>query len=166
VLEGILTPRYFVLTLIYAPPGNSQAPQNASVVSYGSGSSLASEDSITHTFKDDYSVAWALTGSILTFGGDFTATNSTSRTDAVLFSKSATTTISQPGPAVDGLDHDHDAFWLLLRPKIDVKIKEHNVTWAFEPGQQPEVLKVFVGWLRNPSYAGYRHAARAKMGAA
>jgi len=69
--------------------------------------------------------------------------------------KTQTTTITRPGPSLDGIDHDEDVIYLALNPPIDVAIDPYSspnaVTWAFTPDIDKTIITyVYVGQLNNP----------------
>src|SRR5262245_19708169 len=51
---GTVAPRYYVLTVVYAPPGTQGTSQSS--VSYSQGSSTGSTTSTSHSFKNELSV--------------------------------------------------------------------------------------------------------------
>jgi hypothetical protein len=60
------------------------------------------------------------------------------------------------GPNVDGIDHDLDTIWLLLRPKVDVSISGKSVQWTFDntnadPTAANIPVYVYVDHLKDPS---------------
>ena len=54
--QGTVSPKYLVLTVIYAPPGTEGGSSSSSVV-YGSGSTTGSTVSSTGSFKQNHSVS-------------------------------------------------------------------------------------------------------------
>jgi hypothetical protein len=76
------------------------------------------------------------------------------RVDAVDIRKTTSTSINDNGPAADGIDHNRDQIWLLLRPKIDFTILSTNemVNLRLDSDQSGAVLQyVYVGDLKDPS---------------
>src|SRR5262245_22658135 len=55
---GTVAPRYYILTVVYAPPGTRSTGQSS--VSYSEGSSTGSNTSTSKSFKNDWSVSSSL----------------------------------------------------------------------------------------------------------
>jgi hypothetical protein len=150
-------PRYKVVSLVYAPPGTNGG-KASSYVEYGTTSSTGTTTSTSHSFKDGVDVTFSLdvkAGSLLKLGGgnEFTASNTTTDTDTVDIKKTATSTIHVVGPSADGIDHDHDIFYLWLNPLIELTLDpENNVQWSLAvDGPTMDLQYVYVAWLKNPS---------------
>lgn len=150
VIQGILTPQYYVLTVVYAPPGTNGGQSGSSVV-YASGSTTGTKISSSSSWKDSYNISYDIGASLLSIGGGWTMTSSTTDNRTVSVQKSNTLTITNSGPPVDGIDHNRDAIWLQLRPRIGVTVRGNDVTWKFQNDKAPEIEVVYVGWLKNPS---------------
>lgn len=150
-------PRYKVVALVYAPPGTNGG-KASSYVDYATASSTGTTTSTTHSFKDSVDVTFSLdvkVGKLLKLGagGEFTASNTTTDTDTVDIKKTATSTIHVVGPSADGIDHDHDMFYLWLNPLIELTLDpENNVQWSLGvDGPTMDLQYVYVAWLKNPS---------------
>jgi hypothetical protein len=170
-VTGTVIGKYIVLTVIYAPPGSSGG-KSSSTVSYESGSSTGTTTSNSSSFKQDYSISASLTFDLLctstanpvtgetsttcplTLGGGVSyeyAKNET-HSDALDIKKTSSSIIADTGPSVDGIDHNRDQIWLLLRPKYDFTIVGKDVNWSLDPDQSEAVLQyVYVGDLKNPA---------------
>lgn len=149
--SGTVFPDYMVLTVIYAPPGTNGGHSTSSV-SYQSGSTTGTLTSSSKSFKNGVGVSVDLSGGIFGNGGGvgvaFDATNSSTDSDSLEIKKSSTATITQAGPAQDGINHDEDEIWLLLKPTIDLEISSTNVDWMLA-NTDAKVQYVHVGWLNG-----------------
>jgi hypothetical protein len=154
---GTARPKYYVLTLIYAPPGTNGG-KSGSQVEYSSGSTTGTTTSTSSSFKAGADVS--ASGGLSLFGivdlstsGDFNYAVTTTDTSSVEITKSQTYDIKVPGPSQDGINHDEDLFVLLLNPLLGVAIyPENNILWNMGlDGQFPNTANVYTGWLKNPS---------------
>lgn len=161
-VTGTLVPRYFVLTLVYAPPGinggagNPNSGTGTSSVDYGSSSSTGTTTSTSSSFQEGVSVGVSIGGGDKdagSLGSDFSYSKSTTDTQSVEIKKTATFDIKVPGPAADGIDHNRDRFYLWLNPKVEVTIDpENNLAWQLGVnGPNMTIQYVEVGWLKNPA---------------
>lgn len=152
-VTGTVSPKYYVLTVIYAPPGTAGGGSQSSVV-YGNGSSSGTKVSSSKSFKAGTKVSVEASGGILGNGGgaeaSFAVSRSTTSGDEVEIKKSVSTEISVRGPGVDGIDHDRDQIWLWLNPKLKVTIAGNDVRWTVAPNQTADIQFVFVGHLKKP----------------
>jgi hypothetical protein len=154
-VTGTLNPKFYVLTVIYAPPGTNGG-NSASSVSYAQGSTAGSTVSASDSFKQDYKIT---AGAEMNLDGfDTTAEASVGTSDTstnkqsteITFSK--TSEINLPGPSVDDIDHDHDKIYLLLSPTIKMTFYQSapgqvsRIEWKLVGGR---ALPFFVGWLNN-----------------
>lgn len=154
VQSATLAPKYFVLTVVYAPPG-TQGGMSTSSVSYGSGSTTGTTTSATKSFKEGVSVT-ATTGAGLlgngasvgvSFGYSATSTDASS----LNITKSSSTTIQATGPSANGIDHDHDIIYLWLNPTVNVTVTSTAAAWSVNGSGTADIQYVYVGWLKNPS---------------
>lgn len=154
VVHGSATPKYYILTVLYAPPGTAGGKSSSSV-EYSNGSTTGSTVSSSSSFKTDTKVSASATGGIFasaTVGASFGVSAKEGDSSKLEVKKSTTTTIKDAGPSVDGIDHDRDIIYLLLNPKIDITISGKNVTWNLgHTGSTADLQYVYVGWLKNPS---------------
>ncbi|HKE16362.1 MAG TPA: hypothetical protein VKB80_15920 [Kofleriaceae bacterium] len=152
--SGYAHPRYKILTVVYAPPGRQGGGSQSSVV-YGSGSTWGSTSSCTSSFKQGYSATVTATGGFLSSSTAsllFSYGRSSADSTATEIKKSASSQISQAGPAVDGIDHDRDEIWLWLNPKLYVSLPNAtSIEWQVDGSQPMDVQFLYVGWLKNPS---------------
>jgi hypothetical protein len=155
-LTGTARPLYKVLALIYAPPGTNGG-KASSYVEYGTTSTTGTSTSISHSYKDevDVSVSASLKLGVVNLGagGEFDASTTNTTTDTAEIKKTTTSTIHITGPAQDGIDHDHDLFYLWLNPRLDLTLDpENNIEWAPNvDGQRMIIALVYVAWLKNPA---------------
>jgi hypothetical protein len=161
--KGSAFPRYKVLTILYAPPGTTSASgKSSSSVAYGAGSTTGTTSSIDKSFQSsyDFSVTAGVgsskpgsDGGSAGVTGDFNTSTKTDNTSSIAVTKSESYTITVPGPAADGINHDEDIFVLWLNPVIDISIDpENNIDWGIGVnGAFMNIQNVYAGWLKNPS---------------
>jgi len=155
LVVGTARPLYEVLTVVYAPPGTNGGKTSSSV-DYGSGSSTGTSTSISSSFKDgiDVSVSAGFDIGIVSLGAnaDFNASRTTTDSSSVDIKKSASYDIKVPGPGADGINHDHDLFYLWLNPLLNITIDpKNNIGWSLGvDGPTMLIQYVYAGWLKNP----------------
>lgn len=159
---GSINPKYVVLSVIYAPPGQ------ASNVDYGSSTLLGTSTSISDSFSDKntLTVSVGVGVTIPPFSAKVTVTDSQSftqtatTTSSVAVNKTTTSDIKVPGPknAPDGIDHNFDVVLVWINPVMNFKITgPHSVQvtgFSFDsndPANEMDVVPLYVGWLKNPS---------------
>jgi hypothetical protein len=175
VSTGTLFPKYLVIGLIYSPPGSGTISQvqgvpskcsSASFVDYTSSSSLGTTISTEDSFSQDYSLT--VTSSMplpideASISGGFSTTGTTATSQTI--SKGQKIEIKGLGNC-DGLDHDQDAFILLLNPAIAVytgelfrpqngKVCVATAQWSAGVSSSTGTAQwyvVYVKWLKDPS---------------
>ena len=122
---GTARPKYYILTVLYAPPGttggNTSAGTSNSLVDYGSGSTTGTTTTIASSVKAGFNLQF---GPSKDEGLQFGFSQNTTDSSSLLIQKAVTFDIKIPGPAAlpeaDGIDHDHDVFALLLNPLLTV----------------------------------------------
>lgn len=159
-VTGTVTLNYYVLTVIYAPPGTNGGKSSSSV-DYGASSTVGSTVSAVNSFKQGYTVGVTASQGILgtekdQLGVSFGYTNSSSSGQSLDIKKSDASDLSDVGPATDGVNHDHDLIYLWLSPTIQVRISPTASGGVSAVAWQPlnnsgEITYVYAGWLRNPS---------------
>jgi len=154
--SGTMRPKYYVLSLLYSPPG-ANGGKSSSVVDYASGSTAGTTTSTSSSFKVGLNVTAGTSFNplgLIKLGGssEFTASSTTTDTTAENIAKSQTWDIKVPGPGADGINHDHDMFLLMLNPLIEASIYPgSNVVWNMGvDGQVMNIQSVYVGWLKDP----------------
>jgi hypothetical protein len=123
--QSQLFPRYYVLGLVYAPPGCTSTGTeacSASSVEYQASSTMGTRLSTAKTFKTDVNLKVDLglkVEHVADFGvgasGGYTTTSEDSNSQTI--SKGQSLTITANGNR-DGIDHDQDQFILLLNPAV------------------------------------------------
>ena len=146
---GTVRPKFYVLTVLYAPPGTNDG-KSVSLVDYSSGSATGTKTSTESSWKDGVS---ATAGDAEKAGVQFEISRTDTQGSSVEIKKSTTFDIKIPGPAKDGIDHDHDAFVLMLNPLLNVTIYSGNhLVWTLKvDGPVMNVQYVYAGWLNNYS---------------
>jgi hypothetical protein len=151
IVTGSLFPQYFVLHVIYAPPGTTGSGPKSSVT-YSTGSTLGTETKTTSSFKSEVSVSaeTKLFGfNAFTPSAGYAATSVSE--NGLSISKGESISISAPGGNADGINHDADAFYLWLNPRVNVSAVGNNVKWTFGVDEPMLIQRVHVGWLKDPS---------------
>ena len=154
----IVVPTFYITHVVYAPPGKSSS------ISYSNSTSFGTTTSGTKGFKTDVKVSAEVdTGFILAdssvtvSGGKAWGTTRTDATDVVLQTTSGYKKTGQ----IDGINHDYDEIWFLIRPVLDVTFQPAgqvpgqfaSVKWKFAANQdgRSNAIPYFVyaGWLTN-----------------
>jgi len=153
---GTARPKYYILTVLYAPPGttggNTSAGTSNSLVDYGSGSTTGTTTTIASSVKAGFNLQF---GPSKEEGLQFGFSQNTTDSSSVLIQKAVTFDIKIPGPAAlpaaDGIDHDHDVFALLLNPLLTVsEFPGNNVQVAMGvDGPIMNIQYVYAGWLNG-----------------
>jgi len=152
---GTLAPRYYVLTVVYAPPGTQGTGQSS--VGYSQGSSTGSTTSSSKSVKNEFSLSFerkiGSKENNVSIGGSFEWDKSKTDGTATEIKKTNKSTNAVSGPAIDGIDHDHDIIYLWLNPKITISILQSakKVSWTFDGSETADIQHLFVGWLKDPS---------------
>jgi len=162
-LSGDVFPSYYIITLIYSPPGCTPATTqtgykcgSGSFVSYSSGSSTGSTVSVENSVGVNTSLTADL-DKILTLGVSFAETSVSG--SSVTISKTTGNTVKwpDPGPAGnDGIHHDYDQFFVLLNPAVamsgwhDPVTGQNHVQWSLttKNGAPARIQRVQVSYLR------------------
>jgi hypothetical protein len=146
---GTVRPKFYVLTVLYAPPGTNDG-KSVSLVDYSSESATGTKTSTEKSWKVGVSLtAGKEEGGLL----GFEVSPSGSDSSSLEIKKSTTFDIKVPGPAKDGIDHDHDVFVLMLNPLLNVTVYSGNhLVWTLNvDGPVMNVQYVYAGWLNNHS---------------
>lgn len=156
-VKGSVFGKYIILTVIYAPPGTNGG-RSTSQVTYESDSSTGKTTTNSSSFKQDYSVSASVECTdcdfgVLSGGASFEYTNNHTQSDALDVKKTTSSIIQDTGPAMDGVDHNHDQIWVFLHPKFDVTIWGNDVIdWSFDPDQSAGLMQyLYVEYLKDPS---------------
>ena len=155
--SGAATPRYTVLTVIYAPPGTNGGKSSSSV-DYSNASLTGTTTSISSSFKAGLDISASAgndgkTAGSASGGADFSYSVTSGNTSAIEIKKTATFDIATTGPGADGINHDEDLIYLWLNPQLTISIDPwNNLNWELGySGSQMVVQYVHVGWLKNPA---------------
>ncbi len=150
-ITGKLDPNYYLLTILYAPPGAS------STVDYGTGQTFSTSTSLTSTWSDESKITASVSNNIPLVGsGGLSITTTASASLGTKDStdvKSTTQTDFELAGLEDLVDHDVDRIYLMLNPQLNVTANGDDISWALgtRDGQNPSVVYVTPGWLKNPS---------------
>jgi hypothetical protein len=147
-----ILPKFYVLSVLYAPPGTAGSGARSSV-SYSTSSSTGTETSISHQFKQGYNVSAEVhLGDWVTLDGSAGWSDSNGTSDSLELRKTTTTTISDSGPPLDGIDHDDDIIYLWMNPAVGMVANGSNIQWTLTTdGAAMDIQWVSVGQLKNPS---------------
>jgi hypothetical protein len=149
-IQGTLFPHYYVLSVMYAPPGSQSS------VDYGQGSSLGSTTSSSSTFNSSTSVTVQNSGNAVGGSAGWSVSATASGTTGQSSSydvKETTTTDFIVNGFQDVINHDLDRIYLWLNPQVNITAYGKDVSWslAARAGQNPLIQYVNVLWLRQPS---------------
>ena len=152
IATGTLAPKYYILTLLYAPPGTNGG-KSSSIVDYSSGSSTGTTTTASSAFKSSFTVSASVGIADDSLSAQFDSSTTTTDQSSENITKSQTYDIKEPGPGEDGINHDHDVFLLMLNPLMTVNVYPgNNVLWTMGVnGQTMNLQEVYVGWLKSPS---------------
>ncbi len=180
--SGTLFPKYYILGLVYAPPGCTKTAtascSSQSSVDYQNGSSMGTQVQTQSSFAKDLTVTASLSiGATQKFGASASAgwTTTSTNTNSQTVTKATTLDIKESGNG-DGIDHNQDVFLLLLNPAIALQqtsvfngpgsCSPGAISWMFgiNVAQLPNdaLFKVSVGELKNPANMPAATAAQLK----
>jgi hypothetical protein len=159
---GSLNPQYYVLGVIYAPPGFNGDSLLASSVTYANGNTMSHDTKVTNSFKQGVSVTASAEIPVLadtvipvsgSVGGGYAVTDSTS--GGLTVTNTILDSVQWSGPAVDGLRHDEDVIYLWLNPRVSFAQDGSSTLWTL--GINPDtyahatmdVQYVKVAWLKG-----------------
>jgi hypothetical protein len=147
---GQARPKFYVLTVLYAPPGTHDG-QSGSLVDYGSTSTTGTKTSISSSFKAGLTLGFGIGPKDSQIGLQFGVSRTETDESSVEIAKSETFDVRISGPANDGIDHDHDVFVLLLNPLLQVaEFPGGDVRVVFSvDGPVMNIQYVYAGWLRD-----------------
>ncbi|MGH9889500.1 MAG: hypothetical protein ACREBE_28465, partial [bacterium] len=152
---GEVRPRYFVLGVIYSPPGTSGSGTKSSVT-YSSGSTFGTSTKTDHSFKSNVSVEAEASFNWVnitdTLGANAAFTKSSTTSNSLEITKSQTDTIGpQQGPSADLIDHNTDTIWLWLNPGVYILEDGAGLQWTVTShgGAPMDIQYVYVGWLNG-----------------
>jgi hypothetical protein len=147
---------YIVLTVIYAPPG-CNGGKTPSSVAYGTTFTGGTITSANQSFQNSVGVSVDAKGGAIFGSGssdlsfDSTLTSTDAQSYGVNWSNS--TTITCGGPVdpqnADGIHHEWDRIYLLLKRKINLAASTSGVVWSFGDNSQGVPLYVYAGELNG-----------------
>jgi hypothetical protein len=150
--RGVVNPKFFIVSVAYAPPGTTGSGPKSSVT-YANGSSLGTTTSTEHTFtSENHTTAESDLDSFLTIKStDDLSIADTTGTEMELRSTNSLA-ITVPARGTDGVNHDDDVIYLWVNPSVDVVAEDNHVSWTLSnDGPSMTVQYVFVSELKNPS---------------
>lgn len=155
---GNMTPKYLILTIVYAAPGSKNCAAS-STLKYSAESTLGSDVSASHSVKADSSIGATVSvgtgvvgnsGSISVSVGHSDEHGGSSDADVKMTNYSG---FAGSKSCQDGINHDDDQIYLLLGPELQLKIVEApdstQVTWTPVDGSMNGVQWVTVGQLKG-----------------
>jgi hypothetical protein len=154
--QGLLKPRFVILTIVYAPPGSGGSGGGAtSNVMYSAESNAGFSTSATQSFSTSNSLRVDASGSLFGNGGGagigFDYSQTASDTTSVDIKKSTGTTITRAGTQSAGTNHDDDQLLVWLNPVIAASVGPSSIAWHFDQ-TAPAVLQwLTIRELKDPS---------------
>jgi hypothetical protein len=160
--SGNVFPKYLILSVVYAPPGQK------STVDYGGSTAFGTTSSLDQSFSNTNTLTVSIkagTDKIPVLGGSITASTTDSFTQAsdtistMAINKGTSLDLQVAGPAssADGIDHDFDIIYLWVNPAVNLTQTGANALqwsgYSFDPGDpanEVDVVPVFVTWLKHP----------------
>ncbi len=124
-------PKYKVLAVIYAAPGNSTSG-NSSTINYSSGSGWGSTTTIIQSFQNTSNLNASLGNKNTLWNGSIGLGWSSSVANQTSISiTNIETSSDQWKSSANGIDHDQDTVVIWLNPEIDVTISSTNANvWS------------------------------------
>jgi hypothetical protein len=149
---GVAQLPYYILTLLYAPPG-FDGGKSSSIVDYSSSSNTGTTTTLSTSFKESAGASIAVGPKDNQGSAGFTIAETTTDAQTLDIKKTATNDLSVLGPGADGIDHDEDIFVLWLNPTVTVTVDpEQYVDWELGVnGPTMLTQRVYVGQLKDPS---------------
>ena len=152
-----ITPKYKIMSIVYAPPGTKNN-EGENTILYANSSSMGSSTKASETFVRGHEVELKnefgkdLAAPSLTITASYSGKKSNWSEEVFNIQKEASKELIFPGSeAVNGVNHNDDQIVLWLNPKINVFTTPTASRWMFDENQEMDLLYVFVGHLKNPS---------------
>jgi hypothetical protein len=144
--------KYQIVTVVYSPPG-THGGQSGSQVDYASGSTLGNTISTSSAFKAGVGVTASVGAGPFSVGSEFSYSTTSTDSAAIDVKKDQNRSIKVTGPAKDGINHDHDIFYLWLNPQLEITIDSlNNINCELQvAGPTMTIQYVYGGWLKDPS---------------
>jgi hypothetical protein len=143
-VTGFMTPKFIVLSVVYAPPGQQSFVQYGSSTMLGSSSTLdnsimnSSTLSVTTGFmvkSDGMPPGFTLTTKD-TNSQNWTEIEDTSTSVAVMKSQALLFKADGPASSLVGIDHDYDQILVWLNPEVDFTVTSSNSSsynYSYDP---------------------------------
>ena len=149
--SGSLFPQYYVLSVLYAPPGNSSSNGYTDTVSNGTSFTTS------HNFSVDSNLSIVASGSIFGSGTSvgvsfgFGGATGNSQSYQETYQNGTGTQIQSVRNPVD---HTQDQFYLWLNPLVTVSLVGNSTTATYtmgtQPGQPMDIVNINAADLLNP----------------
>jgi hypothetical protein len=148
---AVVLPKYYILDLLYAPPGNSSS------AGFSNGSTESTTTTIGDNFMSGTSQSYTFS---LGFGGNkasvgTTSGSSTTTSNSSAFQESFQSTSGSTLKSTENvIDHTQDQFWLLLNPQVTiVQTGQTGVQYSISTinNEYADVVNVSVKELITPS---------------
>src|SRR5712691_7976170 len=135
-VSGSVLPKFVILSVIYAPPGQK------STVAYGNSTVMGTTTSWGQSFQYTDTLTASFTGSIGPSGSGAESWSQTSDSSgSIAITKTSTSGLTVPGPSDSNLDIDHrlDQIVVWLNPKLDIASSSNNSSqlewkYTYDPG--------------------------------
>src|SRR5664280_1052904 len=154
--EGWVRPKYYALSVVYAPPGS--AGGTAGSVSYESSDATGTSMSVSDSFETGAAIA-ASVGYGVVVGAVYSTSSSTEDTSTIEARRQLSQGLDVPCQNADGIDHNRDMIYLWLNPQVNVKVCGNTIEWSpavdpSRPSNLPEpgmTTFVYAGELKDPA---------------
>jgi hypothetical protein len=192
-VSGFVNPKYVILGVTYAPPGNQSYVQYAGSTLVGTSTSLNGSFATDVGLKVAVSSTTGANGTLPDIGGtygwsdtqtdtysqNFTVESDTSSSVAISSQDTWTTKVPGPADPYAGVDHDYDIIWLWLNPllnfSIDPSSGANSLIWTgygfdADDVHEMDIYGVYLGWLTGrlsspgPGTSDFTPLARAWAG--
>jgi hypothetical protein len=148
---AIVEPKYYVLDLLYAPPGNTSSAGFTDSTNQSTVTTVGSN--FTTGTTESFSVSLGFGGDKVTYGQSSGA--STTTTNSSAFSVSLQTSTGSTLKSTENpIDHTQDQFWLLLNPQVAiVQNSPTSVSYGMSTvnNEYADVVNLSVAEMLTPS---------------
>lgn len=152
IVSASLSPLYYVVHVVYSPPGTG-GPGPKSSVTYADGSTLSTQTKTNSSFKKEVSVTAepSIPGfSSFSASGGYAVTSVDEK--GLTVSRTEQAAVVMQGGNTDGIDHDRDSIFLWINPMVNVSMIGDELKWTLGvDGPTMEIQHIHVGWLKDPS---------------
>jgi Domain of unknown function (DUF5050) len=144
--------KYYVLALLYAPPGLNGGKSTSSV-DYASTTVTGTTTTLSSSFKEAAAASLQVGPKDDGGGGGFSISQTTTDSQQLDIKTTMSNDLSVTGPAADGINHDEDFFVLWLNPTVTITVDPQNyVDWTVGvDGPTMITQRVSVSQLKNPA---------------